>query len=224
MEVKKTALLLSFVLILSACGTRDLPKEAVYTGVGATAGAGIAGLLGVPKAMTLVSVLLGGGIGYYVSLPHIEPASLKEADGKAFQVGSSIIIVIPTDAIFEPATATFTDDSDVVLSDVADVLNNYPNKNILITANTAKISSPDFADRISTLQAEKVTRFFEAHGVHKGSREVQFAGLGSREPIANTRSAKGIYENRRIQITLYAQEAATPPKHDNVGVGQVKHL
>lgn len=205
----KTIIVLPFILFLTACSTTQQNRQAAYTGAGAVTGASVAHLLGADKAVTLLSGLLGGGIGYYASLPSLN--KVKASGGETFQVGDNVTIIIPSDAIFEPATENLAKHADTVLNDLATYLSYYPHKNILVTSNTSNIGTKTFEDQLSAAQAGKIAHFLETQGINSvdGNRQMRYAGLGSREPIASMRSAKGLYENRRIQITLYPSAQAT---------------
>ena len=206
----KTIILLPLILFLTACSsTAQQNRQATYTSAGAATGASIAHVLGADKAITLLSGLLGGGIGYYASLPSLK--KVKASGGESFQVGDSITIIIPSDALFDPATTDLAKHADTVLNDLATYLSYYPHKNILVTVNTSNIGTKKFEDTLSGAQAAKIAHFLETQGINSvdGTREMRYAGLGSREPISSMRSAKGLYENRRVQITLYPDSRAT---------------
>lgn len=217
----KTIIVLPFILFLTACSTAQQNRQATYTGAGAATGASVAHFLGADKAITLLSGLLGGSIGYYANLPSLN--KVKASGGESFQVGDNITIIIPSDAIFQPATTDLAKNADTVLNDLATYLSYYPHKNILVTSNTTNIGTKKFEDTLSTAQAGKIAHFLEAQGINSvdGERQMRYAGLGSREPIASMRSSKGLYENRRIQITLYptahAKTTTTQMSDENIG-------
>jgi outer membrane protein OmpA-like peptidoglycan-associated protein len=191
MAIKKAVLVAGLALSLIACSTPEENKSLAYTGIGTAAGAGTASLMGASKATSLLAAIFGGAVGYYISLPNV--------------LGETVTIIVPSDALFDPATSTLKDHSEEILIAVADIVSQYPSKNILITSNTSSIGTYQYEDRISEEQAKKVAQYFYKYGIYNEdtNREINIAGLGSREPIANPMSAKGIYQNRRIQVTLY---------------------
>jgi outer membrane protein OmpA-like peptidoglycan-associated protein len=133
-------------------------------------------------------------------------ATNKNTQWQQFQLGDSITIIIPSDNIFEAGTDRVTDKGKQVLKNVSAVLRKYPQKNILVTANTSDIGTPQFENDLSRKQALNVANYFSDHGVNNFddyNRKLYYSGLGSTQPIADQNLAKGIAANRRIQITLY---------------------
>lgn len=120
-----------------------------------------------------------------------------------FTVGDNITIIIPADYLFEAGTDHFIEQSEPLLKEIIRLLKKYPDKNILVTAHTAGISTPDAEKKLSAQQVAQIIAYFSRHGIEDIDRQLIYAALGDTQPIADPRFAKGVAANRRIQITLF---------------------
>lgn len=178
----------------------------VGMGIGAVTGVALGSFVGLPTAV------IGGVLGatayrIYYATQHNLP--FLERYGVQFIVMQDrIIILIPSDILFEPSTAVLLPSSTQALNAVVEYLKKYPNENIHISGNTDPIGSRQQNAKLSTAQAMQVAGYFWSHGIQKGPayRHLSFSGNGAKDPIATNQNMTGMGMNRRIQINIYPNQ------------------
>jgi hypothetical protein len=225
MELKRiyriTALLLATLLTASCASTSDTNPatgNVAGTALGAAVGVGVSAVLGAPRSIIALSGLGGAGLGYYFSTLRFAAAGIIEYGGKVYNQGDFVVIEVPTDNLFDPNTDEFLPGTDVALDSIVNVLNRYPQNNIIISGNTSGFDSPRYEHKLSENRARQVAGYLWAHGISqepdrfdglyrvKSSRQLTYVGYGNFFPVANHIRLKGIRENSRIQITAYPSQ------------------
>ena len=234
--IKKICLLMS-AFLLSACTYNPFVSDnhttgsATGTAVGAAAGVGGVALLGGSKPLMVLAGLGGGMLGYYLTTLRHDAGAIVQANGQVYQVGDFVGIYIPTDRLFEPNTAEFIPSAKPILDSAANVLQRFPQNNIIISGNTSGFYRDKWEQRISEKRAQKVAAYFWNAGiVNDGFREqsnelndlkYQYVGYGDYFPIAQTYTNEGIRTNSRIQIVSYPTTChlrrASPDNMSNMG-------
>jgi outer membrane protein OmpA-like peptidoglycan-associated protein len=104
-------------------------------------------------------------------------------------------------------------DSDVVkstaannLRSLAQSLDKYPNTDLMIVGHTDSQGSDDYNLRLSERRAVAARSYLVSQGVP--SSRIRTAGRGETEPIADNATAEGAAQNRRVEIAIFANEAA----------------
>lgn len=209
------ATLVFSLLLLSGCNSNPSDKQLAGTGIGAAVGAGTAALLGGSKNALIASGVAGGAIGYYLGGLQYTSNNITTACGQVYRVGDLIGINIPSDQLFLPNTAEFTPQAEPILDSVGDILNRYPNNNILISGNTSGFDRPKREQELSEKRAQKVAFYLWNTGISQykepcletkdsdGLKKLTYVGYGDYLPIASTETLHGLRQNSRIQITSY---------------------
>jgi outer membrane protein OmpA-like peptidoglycan-associated protein len=212
----KTSLLLTCLLALTACSFNPFTTQNDLTGspagvaVGAAVGAGSAAALGVSSKPTLGLAALGGAaIGYYVTTIRFDSAGIVQGGGQVFTLGDYATIVIPSDRLFDVNSSELLPEAEPILKSVVNVLNHFPDHNILVSGNTSGFGSDKRERALSEARAREVAAFLWTNGIGDfkpqslQTRKLMYVGYGDYFPIANNITAKGIRQNSRIQITAY---------------------
>jgi len=179
------------------------------TAIGAGIGFGTTALLSAPRPVVGLATLGGGALGYYVSTQRFAAGGIIQAGGQVYQVGDYVGIDIPTEKLFEPNSDEFLPQATPILESVEEVLERYPNNNILVSGNSSGFSSNKYEQPLTEARARQVTAYLWAHGINQfqgnsnNMRKLTYVGYGSHVPIANNLTNKGIRANSRIQITSY---------------------
>lgn len=207
---KLTSVSLIFaVFLLTGCNTHHPTGSATGALIGAGVGAGSVALLGGSKSLMVGAGLGGGAIGYYVTTLRYDSGGVIQSGGKVYRVGDTLGIYIPGDALFEPNTAEFTPEAPAILDSVADILQRYPDNNVIISGNTSGFGTSKWEQHLSQKRAQKVSSYlwnagindFKHHSIE--TRKLTYVGYGDYFPISSTLTNKGVRENNRIQITSY---------------------
>lgn len=213
--VRMIHLLMFFILILTGCSYNPLSGNNHTTGspVGAVSGAAIGGVgvavLGGSKPLIATGGVLGGIIGYYVTTQRYDAGGLIRGGGQVYTVGQYIGIDIPADNLFEPNSAELLPEAGPILDSTAEVLERYPNNNIIISGNTSGAGRSRWELALSEKRAERVSAYLWNAGINQfnersiDTRKLTYVGYGNYFPIANNEYNCGIRANSRIQITSY---------------------
>ncbi len=209
-----TALIAVIVLQLSACaswGNRE--KGAV---IGAAAGGAVGGIIGNQTGSTargaIIGAVVGGAAGAVIG--HQMDQQAKELQqnipgATVTRVGEGIAVSFASGLLFDF-------DSDVVkptaaqnLRSLAQSLDKYPNTDVLIVGHTDATGSDSYNMSLSERRAQSAQLFLVREGVNNS--RLRATGRGETEPIASNDTETGQAQNRRVEIAIYANEAARKP-------------
>ena len=211
-------------LSLSGCtynpmsNSNDLTGSATGAAVGAGIGAGTTALLRAPGVVVGLAGLGGAGIGYYVTSLRYSSSGIVQAGGQVFTLGDYVTIEVPTDNLFDSNSAEFLPNTQPILDSIADVLQRYPNNNVVVSGNSSGFSSERYEQKLSEDRARQIAGSLWANGINnfQGTdihmRRLLYVGYGNYFPVANNITATGIRQNSRIQITSFPTYA-----HMNLG-------
>ena len=134
------------------------------------------------------------------------PASLKtqnsaaEEDGlQESEDGRGQVLTIG-DVLFEFNTAELSPAGKRAIADIAEILQQYPGRNILIEGYTDDSGPADVNRSISQRRAENVKRLLVELGAAED--KIGAIGLGEYYPIADNKSKTGRIKNRRVEIII----------------------
>jgi len=99
---------------------------------------------------------------------------------------------------FDKSTIRKADDAD--LQKAIDFIKKYPASKISLVGYTDSVGTPEYNQKLSERRAAAVKGYLASHGV-EGSR-IETSGRGENDPIADNKTAKGRFENRRVEIQI----------------------
>ena len=212
--VTASALAVLAVLQVSACASwRNRDKGAA---VGAAAGAGVGAIIGKQTGSTargaIIGAVVGGAAGAIIG--HQMDQQAKEiqqnipgatvtriGEGLAVTFASGLLYDFDSDAIKPTAAQN--------LRTLAQSLTKYPNTDILIVGHTDATGSDNYNQSLSERRAQSAQLFLVREGV--SNSRLRATGRGEAEPIASNDTEDGQSQNRRVEIAIYANEAARKP-------------
>jgi len=207
-------------LLLSSCSYNPLNPNNHLTGspagaiLGGAVGAGTAAALGATtKPILIASGLTGAGVGYYLTTLRFASAGIVQAGGQVYQVGDYVTIEIPSDALFETNTADLLPEAEAPLKSAADIINRFPDQNVLVSGNTSGFGFSRWEQRLSEARARAIAAFLWSQGIQDVNpktfyrRHLNYVGYGDYFPVATHLNNEGIRANSRIQITIYPARA-----------------
>lgn len=160
------------------------------------------------RISTTVAVfsIMGGALGnYYDTVGFAE--KVEKMGGQVMVVGSQVKIILPSDALFEPAEVELKDEASPFLARLGKVLMTFGPVPMEITGYTDNIMfTDDYNQNFAARQAQSVAAYLWAHGIPNQTMKVQ--GFGTTPDVATNRSLAGSAANRRIEITLWRQSNA----------------
>ncbi|MFP5419759.1 MAG: OmpA family protein, partial [Gammaproteobacteria bacterium] len=83
---------------------------------------------------------------------------------------------------------------------LADFLNKYPQRKVLIEGHTDSTGSASYNQALSERRAEAVQKALTERGIDGG--RIAMRGYGKSSPVANNETAAGRQLNRRVEIVL----------------------
>ncbi|MGI9285629.1 MAG: OmpA family protein [Pseudomonadales bacterium] len=136
----------------------------------------------------------------------VVPASLKSQNGgdtqnglQESQDGRGQVLTIG-DVLFEFNTAELSPAGEKAIERIAGILQQYPDRNILIEGYTDNSGSAAVNRNISQQRAENVKRALVELGA--AEEKIGAIGLGEYYPIADNGSNEGRIKNRRVEVII----------------------
>ena len=204
---------LALICVVSACAGKK-KRTAIGAGTGAAAGAGIGAVIGhqsgnAGKGAVIgaaTGALIGGGIGYYMD-KQAEELERIEALEEVRREGDRIVATMGEKLLFEVNSAILKPTAIDGLTEVASVLNRYPETKIMVRGYTDTTGSEVYNQELSERRAKSVGNFLISKGVD--ATRVTMLGFGEQFPVASNDTAEGRQENRRVELEITAVEAQT---------------
>ncbi len=217
-KLKSIISILFIAIILVACADKHPPPvagaypRAMSPGKqGAVAGAVGGGILGgaithtaigVPFGMAAGAIVLGGIIGSQ----SVTPSEFLQHNGiNVVHVGDLVEIIIPADKIFLPNSTEIKYKGEPLMYAVVDVINSFGKVNLDIAGHTDSVGDAPHKMHLSQLWSQSVATYLWAHGI--ALERMHFKGLSGFHDIASTRTAKGSYYNRRVEIVFWVHHS-----------------
>jgi outer membrane protein OmpA-like peptidoglycan-associated protein len=200
--------LLSLSIILMGCSASDTTKGGL---IGAGAGALLGGLIGKAAGNTAAGAILGaavGGaaglmIGHYMDKQAEEmKQDLKNA--KIERVGEGIKITFDSGILFAVDKSDLQPEAQTNITNLAKILNKYPDTNILIEGHTDSTGTLEHNQVLSEHRAGAVANYCKGLGV-TGTR-ITTVGYGPAQPVASNATPEGRLQNRRVEIAIFAND------------------
>jgi chemotaxis protein MotB len=129
-----------------------------------------------------------------------------------------MLLVMPTDVLFDSGKTEIKEGAKEALAQVASVLASFEGRRYEVAGHTddVPIHTRQFPSNweLSTQRAVEVTKLLIANGL--GPERLSAAGYGEYDPVAPNDSMEGRAENRRIEITVLPKLEELPP-HEDIG-------
>ena len=209
-----SALIALTVLQLSACaswGNRE--KGAV---VGAAAGAGVGAVIGNQTGSTargaIIGAVIGGAAGAVIG--HQMDQQAKEIQqnipgATVTRIGEGLAVTFASGLLYDFDSDLIKPTAAQNLRTLAQSLTKYPNTDILIVGHTDATGSDTYNQSLSQRRAQSAQLYLVGEGV--SNSRLRATGRGETEPIASNDTETGQAQNRRVEIAIYANEAARKP-------------
>ncbi len=176
-------------------------------GIGAVIGAAGAYAKGEREADEIlagaaIGGVVGGAIGAYMDrqqerLAHI-PGTTVERLGE-----DTLLVHFDSDVLFGTGSSRLEGDGRSTLSDVAEVINEYPKTAVVVQGHTDAQGSEESNYDLSERRARSVEGYLIGRGVD--SQRITAVGFGESAPVASNGSSYGRAQNRRVDILLKAK-------------------
>lgn len=101
---------------------------------------------------------------------------------------------------FETGKSVLKKESNKLLDEVVKILNEYPEYKVRVEGHTDSTGSDEVNDRLSTERAKVCADYLVSKGIDQD--RVTSVGFGSKNPIADNKTAEGRAKNRRTEFRL----------------------
>lgn len=193
----------------SACAT----KEKTGAIVGAASGAVAGGLIGKAAGSTakgaIIGAAVGGAAGAVIGARMDKQAAelSKEIEAaKVERVGEGILVTFDSGILFDYDSATVKQAARDNLRNLATSLEKYPDTNVMLVGHTDADGTDAYNQGLSERRASAAAAFLASEGVPRA--RIDATGRGEAEPVASNDTAPGKAQNRRVEIAIFASEAA----------------
>jgi outer membrane protein OmpA-like peptidoglycan-associated protein len=203
--------LLAAVMLLSATGAcASLNKKENGAIIGASAGAAAGAVIsgGTAKG-TIIGAAVGGAAGAVIGhqmdqqakeIKNQVPGAIVERVGEGLQVTFESGLLFDTDSDVLNAAARQN------LTSLAGSLGNHSNTDLLVVGHTDNTGTNEHNMSLSERRAAAVVNYLVSQGVAR--TRLRPTGRGELEPLASNETAEGRQQNRRVEVAIYANEAA----------------
>ncbi|WP_373515095.1 OmpA family protein [Persicitalea sp.] len=205
---------LLFLLVFSVCSLpscknsklSNQEKGAIIgAGTGAVAGAVIGNKSGNTAVGAIIGAAVGGTAGTLIGLYMDNQArKLKEKvkGAKVERIGEGIKMTFDSGLLFDFDSYALTAETRKNLDNVAEVLNEYEDTDILVEGHTDSKGTDSYNQNLSEKRAMAVSTYLKAKNVK--SRRLESVGYGETQPIATEPDKQAL--NRRVEVVITAND------------------
>lgn len=122
----------------------------------------------------------------------------RELRELAAQKSKRGMVVVLQDVLFDTGKSELKPGAQSRLDRLASVLNNNPERHILIEGFTDSTGSDEVNNRLSQERADAVKQALTAAGI--AENRIQTRGFGEQRPVASNKTASGRQQNRRVEV------------------------
>lgn len=126
---------------------------------------------------------------------------------QATQTERGIVLTLG-DVLFDLNKATLKPGSEQKIAKVADFMNEYPEKNVVIEGHTDSTGEEEYNQSLSSRRAAAVKLALVMRGVD--ATRVVSRGLGEDVPVASNENSHGRQQNRRVEIIFENENKPAP--------------
>lgn len=203
--VAGTLLCAALVPVLTSCTKRTVQREnavainaaPVGTETGATVRNAIMGAAANGQAAGLITRQMD---------KQAQELAFELPGGLVQRLGGGIVVTLAEGMLFAQESDELTTASRDNLRRLATSFEKYPNTRIMIVGHTDTQGGTDRNQTLSERRAQSLASFFEQIGINRA--RMTALGRGDAEPIATNDTDAGRQWNRRLEIAIYADEAA----------------
>jgi outer membrane protein OmpA-like peptidoglycan-associated protein len=200
--------IIAFLVFVFGCSASRTQKGgAIGAAAGGVAGAVIGKQAGNTILGAIIGAAVGGAAGAYIGHYMDKQAAEIEQDlqgATVERVGEGIKITFNSGLLFDVNKATLRDASKAELAKLAQILNKYPDTNILVEGHTDNTGSEEYNLELSRQRAQSVENYLASLNVNPTRFTIM--GYGESQPIATNETAEGRQQNRRVDLAIMAND------------------
>lgn len=198
------------VLVATGCALNKAQKGAIIgAGAGGAAGAVIGHATGSTVRGAIIGAAVGGVAGAVIGnqMDHQAQELAYDIPGATVQrVGEGIAVTFPEGSLFAYDSDQLLPASRDNMRRFAASLAKYPATRAVIVGHTDSRGTTSYNADLSERRAQMTAAFITGEGIDRA--RLSTVGRGETEPIAPNDTEAGRQQNRRIEVAIYADDAA----------------
>jgi outer membrane protein OmpA-like peptidoglycan-associated protein len=209
------------IFLLAAVGCASWSKAAKGGVIGGAGGAVLGGLIGHAAGNTLLGAIIGAAVGGAAgavigSYMDKQAAEMQRdiAGAEVQRIGEGIKITFDSGILFDIDKSDLRPVSKTSLTELAKILNKYPDTNILIEGHTDDTGTDEHNMTLSKERAQSVSLYLATLAVQSGRFSI--TGYGETQPIVTNDTPAGQQKNRRVDIAVIANDKLKKAAQDKV--------
>ncbi|HHP7233562.1 MAG TPA: OmpA family protein [Desulfobacterales bacterium] len=208
MKNKILAFITAAALLAAMWGCAEWSNTQKGAVIGAGTGAAIGGLIAKKTvAGILIGAAVGGAAGALIGNYMDKQAAEIQRDiqgAKVERIGEGIKITFDSGLLFDVDKTELKPQVQSELTELAGILNRYPDTNIMLAGHTDATGPEDYNMELSRRRARSVADFLATQAVDPARFTVE--GFGETQPVATNDTALGRAQNRRVEVAIWANE------------------
>lgn len=187
--------------VLAGCASMSRTQKGAVIGAAAGAATGAAVSKNDTKGAVIggaIGAVAGGIIGNYLDK---QAEKMREVEGAQVErEGDQLKVTFENRILFDFDSSTLKPAAKTQLDQVARVLTEYPDTDILVMGHTDSQGTDEYNQRLSERRARAVEGYLESKGV--GGSRITAKGYGESVPIADNATEAGRAQNRRVELSI----------------------
>jgi outer membrane protein OmpA-like peptidoglycan-associated protein len=205
------SLVLVFALLVAAAGCASMSRKEKGAVIGAGSGAVLGAVIGKQAGNTALGAILGAAVGgaagaYIGNYMDKQAAEIeRDLDGATVErVGEGIKITFDSGILFAVGKSDLQSAARTNLTNLATILNKYPDTEVLIEGHTDATGSDESNLTLSRNRAQSVANYLESLQVLPTRFTIM--GYGESQPVADNGTEAGRQANRRVELAIMAND------------------
>lgn len=205
--------LLALTLALGVTGCASWNNRAKGAVIGGAAGGAVGAVIGNQTGSTtrgaIIGAAVGGAAGVIIGNQMDQQAKELQQQipgATVTRVGEGIAVTFASGLLYDFDSDVVRDEAAKNLRSMAASLGKYPNTDLLISGHTDAVGSTAYNQALSERRATASANYLVSQGVAR--ERLRAVGRGEAEALVPNETEAGRQANRRVEIAIYANEAA----------------
>jgi outer membrane protein OmpA-like peptidoglycan-associated protein len=132
------------------------------------------------------------------------------------RVGEGILVTFDSGLLFDFDSDVLREPARANLRELAASFTRYPDTDLTIVGHTDAQGDDAYNLRLSDRRAASAASYLTSQGVPR--TRIRTAGRGEGEPVSENATESGRQANRRVEVAIYASEAAKAAARKEAGI------